>query len=147
MGKEYRERDRYVQVERLEIGDTFITNSRVITRSDVEGFAATTGYTLPLFMSDEAAREAGWESQLVPGMLGVSMCIGLLIQSGFLATVIASMGTDGLSFNKPIYLYDSIHVEVEVTGKKQTKKGDWICAYKWVAKNQRGENVTEGMNR
>ena len=146
MAKEYVEESRYSLITDMDEGDKFTTKSRVITRSDVERFATTTGYTLPLFLSDEAAKEAGWKGQLVPGFLTVSLTVGLLIQSGYISTVRASLGAKEIKFNAPVYLYDSIHVETVVASKKQTKKGDWICGYNWVVKNQRDENVAEGFN-
>ena len=146
MGKEYVDQEHWVKIQDIDVGDTFITRSRVITRSDVECFATSNGFTLPFFLSERAAKEAGLESQLAPGLLTASLCVGLLIQSGFIGTVIASMGIDQLRFTQPVYVYDEIRVEAEVTAKKQTSKGTWVCSYKWTVKNQRNEGVASGIN-
>jgi acyl dehydratase len=45
-----------------------------------------------------------------------------------------------------VYVYDEIRVEAEVTAKKQTRKGTWVCSYKWTVKNQRNEGVASGIN-
>ncbi len=69
-----------------------------------------------------------------------------MIQSGFIADVMAYMGTDKMKFLAPVYPYDTIRAEAEVLSKKETKKGNWICSYKWVVKNQNDEAVSEGEN-
>lgn len=73
-----------------------------------------------MFLSEEAARAAGWKTQVVPGLLTFSIAVGLLIQSGYIRDVIAFMGTDKVRFHAPVYPYDSIRVETQVLSKKRT---------------------------
>ena len=146
MGKEFKEEDQQIRIQKLEVGDRFTTKPRVISKADVEQFASMTGYTLPFFLSEAGAKEAGWQGQLVPGMLTVSMAIGLLIQSGYIWDVTASLGADTIKFEKPVYVGDEIRVETEITSKKQTKKGGWITSYNWAVRNQKGEIVASGNN-
>jgi len=130
----------------MDIGDRFITKSRVITKTDLELYAISTGDTHPMFLSEEQAKAAGWKNQLVPGLLTFSIAVGLLIQSGYISDVMAFMGTDKVKFNAPVYPYDTIRVETEVLSKKQTKSANWICSYKWIVRNQNDEAVAEGEN-
>ena len=146
MGQQYIEENMQKYIQNMEIGDKFVTKSRVITKTDLELYAISTGDTHPMFLSEEYATSLGWKTQLVPGLLSYSIAIGLLIQSGFIADVIAYMETDKLRFLAPVYPYDTIRVETEVLSKKQTKNGDWVCRYKWVIRNQRDEAVSEGEN-
>jgi len=133
-------------IQNMEAGDRFITKSRVITKTDLELYAISTGDTHPMFLSEEQAKDAGWKTQLVPGLLTFSIAVGLLIQSGFISDVKAFLGTDKVKFNSPVYPYDTIRVETEVLSKKQTKSGDWICSYKWIVRNQNDVAVAEGEN-
>lgn len=144
--QQYVEEGMQKHIPDMEIGDSFITKSRVITKTDLELYAISTGDTHPMFLSEEHARAAGWKTQIVPGLLSYSIAIGLLIQSGFIADVIAYMGTDKMRFLAPVYPYDTIRVEAEVLSKKRTKTGNWVCSYKWVIKNQNNEATAEGEN-
>jgi len=146
VAQQYIEEDMQKHIQNMEIGDKLVTKSRVITKTDTELYAISTGDTLPMFLNEEYARSLGWKTQLVPGLFSYSIAVGLLIQSGFIADVMAYMGTDNLRFIAPVYPYDTIRAEVEVLSKKETKKGNWICSYKWVIRNQNNEAVAEGEN-
>ena len=146
MGQQYIEENMQKYIQNMEVGDKIVTKSRVITRTDLELYAISTGDTHPMFLSEERAQSVGWKTQLVPWLLSYSIAVGLLIQSGFIADVIAYMGTDKMRFLAPVYPYDTIRVEIEVLSKKATKKENWICSYKWVVRNQSGEAVSEGEN-
>jgi len=144
--RRYVEEDGQHRIQKMEVGDKLVTRSRVITKTDLELFAVCTGATAPLFLSEDYAKSVGWKTQLTPGLLTYSVALGLMIQSGFLADVVAYIGTNNMKFIAPVYPYDTIRVEVEVLGKKQTKKGNFVCDYKWVIKNQHDEAVAEGEN-
>ena len=146
MAKLYNEEEMQQHVQNMEIGDKFITKPRVITKTDLELYAISTGDTHPMFLSEERAKAAGWKNQLVPGLLTFSIAVGLLIQSGYISDVMAFMGTDKVKFNAPVYPYDAVRVETEVLSKKQTKSGNWTCSYKWIVRNQNDEAVAEGEN-
>ena len=146
MGNIYVEEDMRKYIEKMGVGDRIVTKPRVISRTDVELFAVATGAAEPMFLSEEHAREVGWEKQLAPGLLAYSVAVGLMLQSGFIADVTAYMGTDGMKFLAPVYVGDTIRVEAEVLSKKQTKSSDWICSYKWEIKNQGDETTAEGIN-
>ncbi len=146
MGQQYAEEDMQKHIQNMEVGDKFVTKSRVITKTDLELYAISTGDVHPMFLSEEHARSFGWKTQLVPGLLSYSIAIGLLIQSGFISDVKAYMETDKMKFLAPVYPYDTIRAETEVLSKKETKEGDWVCSYKWVIRKQNGEAIAEGEN-
>lgn len=146
MGQEYFEEKMQHHIQDMDVGDKFVTKSRVITRTDLELYAISTGDTHPMFLSEEYARGFGWKTQIVPGLLAYSIGVGLMIQSGFISDVMAYMGTDKMRFLVPVYPYDTIRVETEVLSKKQTQKGDWVCVYRWVVKNQKDDVCSQGEN-
>ena len=146
MAQLYNEEEMQRHIQNMDIGDRFVTKSRVITKTDLELYAISTGDTHPMFLSEEQAKAAGWKNQLVPGLLTFSIAVGLLIQSGYISDVMAFMGTDKVKFNVPVYPYDTIRVETEVLSKKQVKDANWICSYKWIVRNQNDEAVAEGEN-
>lgn len=132
-------------IQKMEVGDRLTTKSRVITRTELELFALLGGDTAEQFLSEGAARESGWKTQLVPGLCTLNIAYGLLIQAGFLKDIVAYLETDRMRFSAPVYPGDSIRMETRVTDKKQTDKG-WLCEYDWTIKNQDGVTVAEGHN-
>ena len=144
--QEYVEENMQKHIQDMEAGDKFVTKSRVITKTDLELYAISTGDTHPMFLSEEHAKSFGWKTQIVPGLLSYSIAIGLLIQSGYISDVSAYLGTDKMRFLAPVYPYDTIRVKTEVLSKKKTKSGDWICSYRWVINNQNNEDMSEGEN-
>ena len=145
MGEHYVEDHWRKPIQNMEVGDKLTTKSRVITRTELELFAALGGDYAPQFLSENAARENGWKRQLVPGVYVLNVGYGLLIQAGLLKDVIAYMGTSRMQFLAPVYWGDSIRMETELTSKKKTDKG-WVCEYDWTARNQEGVVVGEGHN-
>ena len=146
MAREFIEDDMRQYIENMEIGDKITTKSRVISKTDCELFAITTGATEAMFLSSESAKELGWEGQITPGLLSYSIAVGLMIQCGFISHVKAYMSTENMRFLNPVYPGDTIRVEAEVLSKKQIKSGDWICSYKWAIKNQDDKVTGEGEN-
>ena len=141
----YIEEDMQKHILDMEVGDRVVTKPRVISRTDVEQFAILTGDPAPPFISEKHAQESGLPKQLSPGLLGVSLAVGLMWQSGFIADALY-MGTDRMKLIAPLFANDSIRVEAEVLAKRQTGKGNWVCTYRWTVKNQNGEAVIEGEN-
>jgi len=145
MAKDYIEDSWRMPIQKMEVGDRLTTKQRVISKTDVELFALLGGDIAPQFLNEEAAKAQGWKTQLVPGLCTLNIAYGLLIQAGFLADIIAYMGTANMRFLAPVYPGDSVRMETEVTSKKKTEKG-WICEYDWTIRNHDGVAVAEGHN-
>ena len=97
-------------------------------------------------MSEEAAQAAGWKTQLVPGLLTLSIALGLLTEAGYTRDIMAIMGSDEVRFNAPVYPYDAIRVEGELLSKRRTSKGNWVGVYSLVVKNQHNMAVAQAKN-
>ncbi|MFB0520093.1 MAG: MaoC family dehydratase [Desulfatiglandales bacterium] len=145
MAKHYIEDSWRMPVQKMEIGDKLTTKTRIITKTDVELFALLGGDIAPQFLSEKAAQANKWKTQLVPGLCTLNIAYGLLIQAGFLADIIAYIGTTNMRFLAPVYPGEAIRMETEVTSKKKTRKG-WICEYDWTIRNQDEVAVAEGHN-
>lgn len=128
-------------------GASFKTGTKVITQGEEELFCAITENKLPMFLSDTAAQENGWQRRVVPGVLTFSIAIGLMESSGILDDVVAFLGTDDLRFVSPAFIGDRIHVEVELKEKKLSRSGSrGTVHYAWRAVNQNGQDVVRGTN-
>ena len=128
-------------------GDKFKTGEKYVSEEEEVTFCEITGNILPIFLSDEAARAKGWEKRLVPGVFTLSCSIGLMEQAGLLDDVIAFMAVEKLRYLAPVYIGDSIYVEVEFMQKKSIKEGTRnIITYKYTTYNQNGKPVLEAVN-
>lgn len=128
-------------------GDKFKTDEKFFSEEEQATFCEMTGNILPIFLSDEAARGKGWDKRLVPGVFTMSCSIGLMEQAGLLDDVIAFMAVEKLRYLAPVYIGDSIHVEVEFLQKKSVKEGTRnIINYKFTTYNQNDKPVLEAVN-
>ena len=111
--------------EDFSAGQQYATDRRTITEADHLNFTTSFGFFEPLFM-DRAyvANETPYERPVVPGALTFSAAEGLTILSGILhGTGIAFLGVE-LKVIKPVFIGDTISVEIDVVDKRQTKKPD-----------------------
>lgn len=124
-------------------GQVFTTDRRTITEADHVNFTTSFGFFEPLFM-DQAYVETQtpYKRRIVPGTLTFSMAEGLTILSGILhGTGIAFLGAE-LDILKPVFVGDTIGVEIEVVDKRQTRKPQQgIVTYAHRVRNQNQEVV------
>jgi len=108
------------------LGDQiYYTNRRTITEADHINFTTSFGFFEPLFM-DQAyvEKETPYGRRIVPGALTFSVAEGLTILSGILhGTGIAFLGVE-MNVLKPVFIGDTITVEIEIIEKRETKKTD-----------------------
>jgi acyl dehydratase len=110
--------------QQLPVGTTFTTSRRTVTEHDLMTMITLAGITEPLFMDARHSVAAGYEGRLVPGVLTYCLAEGLVVQTGvFHGTGVAFLGAE-LKQVAPVYVGDTIHVEVEVTGSRASSKGD-----------------------
>ena len=111
--------------EDFSAGQQYTTDRRTITEADHINFTTSFGFFEPLFM-DRAyvADKTPYKRPIVPGALTFSISEGLTILSGILhGTGLAFLGVE-LKVSKPVFIGETISVEIEVVDKRQTKKPD-----------------------
>ena len=111
--------------EDFDLGNTYVTRGRTITETDLVNFATQFGFFESLFMDrDYVAERTEYQRPIVPGALTFSMAEGLTILSGILHdTGMAFLGVE-LEILKPVFIGDTIRVEIKVTAKRETRKPD-----------------------
>ena len=127
------------------IGATFRTLQRTVSETDIVTFVNLCGFTEPLFMDMEyVARESVFKRRAAPGALTFALSEGLIIQTGLIhGTGMAYLGGE-MRLMAPVLEGDTIRVEIEVIGKRETRKPDrGIVTYAHRVINQRGELVLE----
>ena len=122
----------------MEIGARWTSGARTITEADIVNFAGISGDFYALHMDREYAAKSVFGQRIAHGMLVLSYSTGLLdLKPGY---VQAFYGMDKVRFVKPVFIGDTIHVELEVVGKKDREKGG-VVTVKNEIKNQADETV------
>jgi len=131
--------------EDFSAGRNYATDRRTITEADHISFTTAFGFFEPLFM-DRAyvAHETPYERPIVPGALTFSISEGLTLLSGILhGTGLAFLGVE-LKVIRPVFIGETIGVDIEVVDKRQTKKPDrGIVSFFQRVNNQDEEPVME----
>ncbi len=132
--------------EDLEVGDSAVTMSRTITETDIINFIGISGVFEELHMSLEYIRKHSiFGKRVSPGPLTFIIAEGLVVQLGlFHHTGMAFLGIERLSWRAPVFCGDTVHVEIQVTGKKETSKPDrGVVTFHHLVRKQTGEVVME----
>jgi acyl dehydratase len=134
-----------VTFEQHEVGAVYRTVARTVSETDIVNFVNQCGFTEPLFLDMEyVKRESIFGRRAAPGALTFALSEGLVMQTGLIhGTGMAWLGAD-LRVVAPVLEGDTIRVEVEVAGKRETRKPDrGIVTYRHRVLNQRDEIVLE----
>lgn len=130
--------------EDFKIGDKFVSPQRTITETDIVNFVALAGITEPIFtVREHWEKESLFKKRIAPGPLTFAVSQGLEQQLGLRrGTGMAFLGIDELRATNPVAVGDTLHVEVEVVHKRETRHPDrGIITFKRTVKNQDGAPV------
>ncbi len=139
-----RPRGRYF--EEFSIGDRIITAGRTVTETDIVQYAGLSGDFNQIHTDAAYAGTQMFKQRVAHGLLGLSIASGLAVQTGFMEqTIIAFREMTEWKFSKPIFIGDTIHVEIEVTElKAMARLGGGMVSIKLNVKNQNDEVVQVG---
>lgn len=131
--------------EQFEIGDRYRSQARTVTEADVVSFAGLSGDFNPLHTDAEFGKGTPFGQRIAHGMLVVAMATGMSNWTGiFEGTTIALM-EQLIRYKKAVLLGDTIHLELEVSDKKETSKPDrGVVRFATRVRNQRDEVVIDG---
>jgi oxepin-CoA hydrolase / 3-oxo-5,6-dehydrosuberyl-CoA semialdehyde dehydrogenase len=129
--------------ESLEIGQTFYTQTREITLSDIERFAEFTGDRFYAHMDEQAAKASPFfDGRVAHGYLLLSFAAGLFVKNE-LGPVLANYGLDNLRFLKPVYPGDTMRVRLTVKEKRPRKAEYGEVRWSVTVFNQNDEVVAQ----
>jgi acyl dehydratase len=123
----------------------FVTAKRTITETDLVNFVTLCGFFEPLFTDQPFAEsETPFGARIAPGALSLAYAEGLSILSGIIhRTGMAFLGLE-LQIHKPVFIGDTIGVEIEVLEKRASQKPDrGIVTFCHRVSNQKDELVME----
>jgi len=134
--------------EDLKLGDQDQTVGRTITEADIVNFAGLSGDFNPIHMDQSFAEKTFFKKRIAHGILVFSVASGLFTQSEmntFMKKSVIALMEIKWKFLKPVFIGDTIHLEVEIIEKKETSKPDrGIVILKRTVVNQKGDAVQEG---
>lgn len=129
--------------EDIEVGEKYSTPARTVTEADILNFAGLSGDFNAIHTDEVFCRQLGLPGRIAHGLLTLSILTGLNERVGFTeGTILAFLGMNNLSFGKYVTPGDTIHAEVEVTGKRESSKpGRGIVISRLTGVNQDGDTV------
>ncbi|MHA6616354.1 MaoC/PaaZ C-terminal domain-containing protein [Pseudonocardia sp. DLS-67] len=127
-------------------GQAFTTPARTVTEADVVSFAAWTGDYNPIHTDAEFARTTRFGERLAHGLLGTSLCLGLMARTGiFEGSAVALLGIDGWTFRAPLLIGSTVHCRITIEGCRLTSRGDaGVVQRRFALVDQHGTTLQDG---
>jgi len=135
--------------EEFQPGQKLVSAGRTITESDVVTFAGLSGDFNQIHVDAEYSKNTPFGQRVAHGLLGLAIASGLVVQTGLMeGTIILFREITEWKFVKPIYLGDTIHVDIEVVETKDMRRlGGGIVLIDLDVKNQTNDTVMKGLWR
>ena len=132
--------------EEFEIGQKIVSTGRTITESDIVTFAGLSGDYNQIHTDSEFSKNTPFGQRVAHGLLGLAVTSGLAMRTGFLeGTVLAFREINDWKFVKPVFIGDTIHVEMLILEKKALPRvGGGSILIELEVKNQDGLTVMKG---
>ena len=131
--------------EDFNIGDHWVTPTRTITETDIVQFNNLAWISSQIFTDEEFIKgKTLFKRRFATGVITIPLMLGLVMQLHLVdESALAMLGLE-TTFARPLFPGDTIHVEVEVTSKRETSKADrGIVHLKYTTKNQESETLAE----
>lgn len=130
--------------DQFEIGAKYSSQGRTIAESDVNTFAGLSGDFNPLHTDAEFAQTTVFGERIAHGMLTVAISTGMSNWTGIFAGTTIALLEQNIKYTGAVKFGDTVHLEMEVTEKKETSKPDRGIV-KFAAKmlNQKGDVVVD----
>lgn len=132
--------------EEFEVGQKIVSLGRTVTESDIVNYAGISADFNEMHTNAEYSGETPFGQRVAHGLLGLSIASGLAWQTGVLeGTIIAFREINSWRFSKPVYIGDTLHVEIEIKATKAIPRvGGGSVVLTLDVQNQNGETVMKG---
>jgi acyl dehydratase len=130
-----------IYFEDYELGHVRMTTGRTITETDFVVHAGHTGDFFPHHMDAEAMKASPWGQRIAHGTMTFAIGIGLTATE--INPLSFTYGYERLRFPKPVFIGDTIHTMLTITGLDEEPKrpGHGRVTEQVRVLNQRGETV------
>lgn len=130
--------------EDLKVG-AFIKHSlgRTITEMDNVLFTSLTMNPQPLHLNADFAAKTEFGRCIVNGIFTLGLAVGLTVPELTEGTLVANLGYQNVNHPHPIYPGDTLYVETEVIGKRESKSNPdrGLVTFRHIGRNQAGTVV------
>ena len=110
--------------EEFEIGAKYVSQGRTVTEGDVTAFAGLSGDFNPLHTDARFAATTPFGERIAHGMLTVAISTGMSNWTGIFAGTTIALLEQNIKYTGAVKFGDTVHLEMEVTEKKETSKPD-----------------------
>jgi acyl dehydratase len=133
--------------EEFQVGQHIVSAGRTITEGDIVAFAGLSGDYTQIHTDAEFSKNTPFGQRVAHGLLGIAIASGLAARTGVLeGTVLAFREINEWKFSKPIFIGDTVHVELEVKEMKALPRlGGGAVVIELSLKNQRSETTMKGL--
>ena len=108
----------------LQVGNTFRGPGRTLTETDLVTFCMITGDWHAIHADAEFAKGTRIGQRMFHGTFGIALAVSMSAHLLVLRNpVIAALGIREWSFKAPLFINDTVHVELAITEKKVTSDG------------------------
>jgi len=132
--------------DQFQPGLRFVTAARTITEGDIVTFAGLSGDYNQIHTDAEFSKGTPFGQRVAHGLLVLSIASGLAMRSGVLeGTVLAFREINNWKFSSPVFIGDTVRVELEVIETKALPRlGGGAVVIELAVKNQRNETTMKG---
>ena len=131
--------------DELEVGQVFKHPiRRTLTETDNILFTSMTHNPAQLHLdADYCEKETEFGKPLINSLFTLGLVIGISVHETTMGTAVANLGKDNVKFPKPLFAGDTIHVETEIVGLRESKSRptQGIVTFEHRAYNQKDELV------
>ncbi|NMC12573.1 MAG: dehydratase [Chloroflexi bacterium] len=133
--------------EEFSTGQKIISSGRTITESDISVFAGLSGDFNQIHTDEEFSKNSLFGRRVAHGLLVLAIASGLAMRTGVLeGTALAFREITEWKFSKPVFIGDTIHVNLEVLEtKKMPRLGGGLVTIKASVINQCEDVVMKGI--
>jgi acyl dehydratase len=138
---------RSLYFEDLTEGQSFVSHGRTVTESDVVGFSGLSGDFNPIHLDKESSARGIFGQRVAQGVLGIAIVTGLIDSMGlFRSSMGAMLGIEQWTFGAPMFIGDTVHLEMSIESKRLTSRGDrGVVRRRLKLLNQHGVVIQEGI--
>jgi acyl dehydratase len=105
-------------------GARFRSPGRTLTETDHGMFMMLCGDWHPIHADAEYARTTQAGQRLMHGTLGIALAMGMQGAAlEFADPLLGALGLKDWSFRRPLFIGDTVHVEVEIVDRRRTSDG------------------------
>jgi acyl dehydratase len=132
--------------EEFSVGQKITSVGRTVTEDNIMNFAGLTGDYNQIHTDAQFSAGTQFGQRIAHGLLGLSIAVGLLMRTGVLeGTVLAFREIVEWKFIKPVFIGDTIHVEMEAKElKSMPRVGGGLAYVALEVKNQKDETLMRG---